>query len=199
MGDEVEAVFARALALHPKERPRDAGEFWGMLKHAIQVDARSGKAPRSDAHADAGGPAVDARRLPGAPLRLDERAPAPKTPVIELPPPYALPDLGARGGTLRVDPGAGREVLDAAARRLRGPNEPDAQVRPTPVPDVSLVGAARPAARAPVPARSRSGAAAIASAAGDRRGPRPRAARARRRARRGARCTRRPPAPAAAP
>jgi hypothetical protein len=39
--DEVEAVFARAVALAPSERPRDAGEFWGTLKHVM--GAASGK------------------------------------------------------------------------------------------------------------------------------------------------------------
>ena len=43
VGDEVEAVLARAVALDPKQRPRDAGELWGMLKHAIGVDERSGR------------------------------------------------------------------------------------------------------------------------------------------------------------
>ncbi len=38
VGDEVEAVFVRALARSPEERPEDAGEFWGMLKHALAAD-----------------------------------------------------------------------------------------------------------------------------------------------------------------
>jgi serine/threonine protein kinase len=134
VGDEVEAAFGRALALSPKERPRDAGEFWGLLKHAIQVDARSGKAARSD------GPAtrveLPATRVsPGSTLRLDERAPAPKTPVLEVAPHYGLPDLGARGGTLRVDPGAGREVLQAAARAFEGRTSPMPELRLTPTPE----------------------------------------------------------------
>ena len=38
VGDEVEAALARAVALWPAERPRDAGELWGTLKHAIAAD-----------------------------------------------------------------------------------------------------------------------------------------------------------------
>ena len=40
VGDATEKVFVQALALDPSRRPRDAGEFWGMLKNALQVDAR---------------------------------------------------------------------------------------------------------------------------------------------------------------
>jgi hypothetical protein len=46
-GDEVEAAMARAVALSPAERPRDAGELWGMLKHAIAADQASGRAPHA--------------------------------------------------------------------------------------------------------------------------------------------------------
>jgi serine/threonine-protein kinase len=43
VGDEVEHLMARAVAISPRERPRDAGELWGMLKHAMLVDGeRSG-------------------------------------------------------------------------------------------------------------------------------------------------------------
>ena len=38
----------QALALDPSRRPRDAGELWGMLKHAMQVDARSGRLPHAE-------------------------------------------------------------------------------------------------------------------------------------------------------
>jgi serine/threonine protein kinase len=43
VGDEVEALFARAVSIAPSDRPQDAGEFWGMLKNAIRRDAESGK------------------------------------------------------------------------------------------------------------------------------------------------------------
>ncbi|HZU83535.1 MAG TPA: serine/threonine-protein kinase [Polyangiaceae bacterium] len=45
VGDEVEAALARAVAVNPGERPRDAGEMWGMLKHAMAADAASGSLP----------------------------------------------------------------------------------------------------------------------------------------------------------
>jgi hypothetical protein len=45
VGDETEKVFGQALAVDPSRRPRDAGELWGMLKHAMQVDLRSGRPP----------------------------------------------------------------------------------------------------------------------------------------------------------
>jgi eukaryotic-like serine/threonine-protein kinase len=48
VGDDVEAVLARAVALEPMDRPGDAGELWGMLKHAMGVDAQPvqpGRAP----------------------------------------------------------------------------------------------------------------------------------------------------------
>ncbi|HEX3770303.1 MAG TPA: protein kinase [Polyangiaceae bacterium] len=48
VGDATERLFGRALAVDPSKRPRDAGEFWGMLKNAMQVDARSGRAPHAD-------------------------------------------------------------------------------------------------------------------------------------------------------
>lgn len=53
--DEVEAVLARAVALSPEERPRDAGELWGTLKHAMA--AASAK-----------------QTSPGATLRMSERS-----------------------------------------------------------------------------------------------------------------------------
>jgi len=54
--DAVEAVFARALALDPRARQRDAGIFWNELVAALQLpDAeRAGALPR-DVRADDGG------------------------------------------------------------------------------------------------------------------------------------------------
>ncbi len=48
VGDEVERVLARAVSQRPRERPGDAGELWGMLKHAMAVDADSGAPPRAE-------------------------------------------------------------------------------------------------------------------------------------------------------
>jgi serine/threonine-protein kinase len=38
VGDEVERALARAVAIDPRERPCDAGELWGLLKHAMAED-----------------------------------------------------------------------------------------------------------------------------------------------------------------
>jgi eukaryotic-like serine/threonine-protein kinase len=39
VGDAVEAVLARSVTVDPSQRPRDIGEFWGMLKNAATRDA----------------------------------------------------------------------------------------------------------------------------------------------------------------
>jgi serine/threonine protein kinase len=49
VGDGVEALLARAVAIDPGERPGDAGELWGMLKHAMGVDAQSADPVRAPA------------------------------------------------------------------------------------------------------------------------------------------------------
>ena len=49
VGDAVEEVFQRAVAIRPGDRPTDMGQFWGSLKHAMREDAQSGKAPHADA------------------------------------------------------------------------------------------------------------------------------------------------------
>ena len=114
VGDEVERLFARAVALAPGDRPRDAGELWGMFKHAIQVDARPGL----------GAAALEVPSRPsafdvGSTLRIDEPAPSAKRPAIEIVRALsgAGPDLSARGGTLRVDASSQHNPLVLAARR----------------------------------------------------------------------------------
>jgi serine/threonine-protein kinase len=37
LGDKVDSVFCKAVALSPAARPQDAGEFWGMLKNAMRT------------------------------------------------------------------------------------------------------------------------------------------------------------------
>jgi serine/threonine-protein kinase len=67
IGDEVEGVLARAVALAPGERPRDAGELWGMLKHAMAADEASARSPHG----------VSPRRSSAAAtLRMAESVPA---------------------------------------------------------------------------------------------------------------------------
>jgi eukaryotic-like serine/threonine-protein kinase len=46
VGAEVEAVLARAVAADPSRRPGDAGQLWGMLKHAISVDEEASQRVR---------------------------------------------------------------------------------------------------------------------------------------------------------
>jgi hypothetical protein len=111
VGDDVESVFARATALDPKERPRDAGELWGMLKHAVSVDAHSGRKAHS----------IRAPSMPpqGPPdtQRVPEMVPdGAESPVIELSRPATTPPpAGARahGSTLRMAgaPKSGTQAL----------------------------------------------------------------------------------------
>src|SRR6185312_1867221 len=91
VGDEVEKTLGSAVALDPSRRPRDAGEFWGMLKHAVQVDARSGRPAHARLGPEDGNPTT---------LRMEERS------------------SHAPGGTLRLDRASltASEVLAASLR-----------------------------------------------------------------------------------
>jgi serine/threonine protein kinase len=88
VGDQVESALARAVAIDPRERPCDAGELWGLLKHAIAED----EAAHPGGH---GAP----RRHP-IPVPEDFDLPPLDSP---LPPPQALSSgsIGL-GGTLRM-------------------------------------------------------------------------------------------------
>lgn len=100
VGDAVEAAFSRAVALKPSDRPRDAGDFWGMLKHAIGQDARSAGPVHTQVVAPAAGY--------GSTLRLEERVPMLRAPVVEVVHSRAEgPDALGPGGTLPV----GRSLL----------------------------------------------------------------------------------------
>jgi serine/threonine-protein kinase len=107
VGDEVERAFARALALDPKERPRDVGDFWGLLKHAVQVDIQSGRALNVEFPASALGR--------GTTLRMDERGPSGKSAAVEMGHPNLAPDMAGRGGTLRVDSAPAIDAVLGAA------------------------------------------------------------------------------------
>jgi serine/threonine-protein kinase len=152
VGDHVEEVFTRALALSPAGRPQDAGEFWGMLKHALTVDGASGQVPH----------AVRAPSEPPPPttLRMDTPVPEDTSPVVELvrpgsnapPPMAAIGHVGAptapavsRGhaGTLRMaqPPRSGVEALAAtpppaptATMRLVTPPPPPTSMQAPPQP-----------------------------------------------------------------
>jgi serine/threonine-protein kinase len=113
VGDEVEAVIERAVAVDPKERPRDAGELWGMLKHAMGKDAKSGSKPHAQRPMSVPPPP------PPDTQRIHERVPdgAGESPVIEVRRTTSAPPVAgqrAHGSTLRM-PGAPRSGTQALA------------------------------------------------------------------------------------
>jgi serine/threonine-protein kinase len=150
VGDEVEAVFTRAVALRPSQRPQDAGELWGMLKHALNVDGSSGQVPH----------AVRAPSEPPPPatLRMDTPVPGDTSPVVELvrPPSHAPPAMTRpHAGTLRMAQAPPRSAAEAlAAMPSAAPTAPTATVRlgTPPPPPTSLAPSADPVIpRAPLP------------------------------------------------
>jgi serine/threonine protein kinase len=118
VGDGVQDVFVRALALRPGDRPGDAGELWGMLKHAIRSDSDSGRPPRAATPA-----AKPSEAGPPPTLRM-EQVPSVAQPAIELgrqatlvAPPSARPYVAERalGGTLRIPNASARSGAEALA------------------------------------------------------------------------------------
>jgi serine/threonine protein kinase len=111
VGDEVEAVLTRATSLNPADRPQDAGEFWGMLKHALRVDGEPGQVVHASRR--------ESERPPPVTLRMEEQMPGGNaSPVIEVArasstsvPPVAR----VMGGTLRMEGGAARSATEALA------------------------------------------------------------------------------------
>jgi serine/threonine protein kinase len=93
VGDATEKVCSGALALDPSRRPRDAGEFWGMLKNALQVDSRSSRPP----HAEPFSPVT---------LRMKERS-SPSQP--------SRPSQPSHGRTLRMERSAPRSASELLA------------------------------------------------------------------------------------
>ncbi len=55
VSNALDEVFARALAVNPRERAQDVGEFWGQLRNAMLRDAEE----EADAHVDSIPPGVD--------------------------------------------------------------------------------------------------------------------------------------------
>jgi serine/threonine protein kinase len=172
VGDEVERLLARAVALDTSERPQDAGELWGMLKHAMKQDAQSGQ----PAHA---------RRASSAPPRSVatsqdiQAAPSMRDPAVEVvrpasaAPPAAMPPIHARplavtqpmpleAPTTRARPGVSTvrmasapgggpasdmppTTLRTGASALAGtPTPPPAVVPLTPMPDPYMTPAPMP-------------------------------------------------------
>ncbi len=105
VGDATEKVFNQALALDPSRRPRDAGEFWGMLKNALQVDSRSSRPP----HAEPTSPVtlrMKERASPphGSTLRMERSAPRSASELLAVTP---LPSIvAAQGSRVSVAPSA---------------------------------------------------------------------------------------------
>jgi hypothetical protein len=135
VGDAVEGVFARASALRPDERPRDAGELWGMLKHAMRADSDSGR----QAHAVP----RESERLPPATLRMEQLPQAFPAPAIEVARPSEPAGSAATwalGGTLRIPT---RSAVEALAEAIAAAPAALPTLTPTPAP---------PPAHAPTPA-----------------------------------------------
>jgi hypothetical protein len=166
VGDEVEAVLTRATSLNPEERPQDAGEFWGMLKHALRVDGEAGVPVHAARR--------ESERPPPVTLRMEEQVPGGNaSPAIELARgsrPSFTPGARALGGTLRMEGGAARSATEAlaatpfpsnaASPAAVPPTPPPPSSRPTEAPsrEIALVSpplnvlstAAPPASRAPI-------------------------------------------------
>jgi serine/threonine protein kinase len=106
VSDAVEAVLTRAVALQPDQRPRDAGELWGTLKHAmnsapaVRSVTSAATLRMSERHADAN---ANANKALGAVIDVVRSSAAASA---------ASPGLGA---TLRM-----AEGHRAAARPSRG-------------------------------------------------------------------------------
>jgi serine/threonine-protein kinase len=141
VGDAVEDVFVRALALRPGDRPRDAGELWGMLKNAARRDAESGSHPLVQPVQ----PVRPGVKAPQATLRM-ENAPSLARPAIELGRvPTGQPMGGgghALGGTLRIPQGAARSGSEALAAtpfpvRVGGVQPPPTVPHPAPAPPIA--------------------------------------------------------------
>jgi len=137
-GPAVENVFARALAVNPKERPRDAGEWWGLLKNSMQRDLAGG-------HGDA--PLTERldRKSHAATLRISEAAPllVPVTERTAEPRRSGMPSRPPPGAsTLRIDRDVRRSATEALAAT---PIPPRASQLPSPLPPMP------PPAAVPVP------------------------------------------------
>jgi serine/threonine-protein kinase len=108
VGDLVHEVLSMAVTIDPKERPRDAGHLWGMLKHALTGDEKTGRPPHARA------PRLASDPPPPNTLRIHERVPeGAASPVVEvIRPANAVPATGPgreRGYRTLEESGPGRE------------------------------------------------------------------------------------------
>jgi eukaryotic-like serine/threonine-protein kinase len=138
-GDETEKVFRHALALEPGRRPQDAGEFWGLLKHAMQVDVRSGRPAYAGRREGEGGP-VTLRMRGSSPPDSSVASPSVPMPAVQRP-------SRPLGGTMRMDTRPGSASAWLAATPL-----PSVTVT-TPVPPgpSARVSSAPPGTLSPLP------------------------------------------------
>jgi eukaryotic-like serine/threonine-protein kinase len=139
LGDHVETVLARAVALDPRRRPGDAGQLWGMLKHALAVDTEAMRkmrtvrlpgvstplapeGPRIQEKLDDGeAPGVSTLRIPGRPGSV---AAPPGTPrMAALAPVLAALGLGT---TQPMTPALPRDSRSSDARSISVPAVADA-------------------------------------------------------------------------
>ncbi|MDP9034220.1 MAG: serine/threonine protein kinase [Myxococcota bacterium] len=110
VSDAVEDVFRAATSLVPGARPRDAGELWGMLKHAMSTGSGAAVAPALQAPVGA----------LGGTLRMDQSG---KGRPSQVPSPAALrtTPLPARGGVaVSIAP----TLIDAPVLRSSAPAAP---------------------------------------------------------------------------
>jgi eukaryotic-like serine/threonine-protein kinase len=165
VGDATEKVFNLALALDPTRRPRDAGEFWGMLKNALQVDSRSSRPPHAEPYSPvtlrmkersgSSGP-------PGSTLRMERRPPRSASELLATttPLPSVVAARGSRssGAPAALSPLPGPSALPSGVTPFprSSPLPPDM----TPLPALAPLGAvsspgAPPLAAAPPPRSDR--------------------------------------------
>ena len=138
VGDATEKVFLQALALDPSRRPRDAGEFWGMLKNAVQVDSRSSRPPSAEPFIPVTLRMKErsgASHPQGATLRMDRAGPRSASELLATTP---LPSaVMQRSGSSSGPP--------AVSLQPAGPPLP-------PLPPVSSIATSRPSLKPPGPA-----------------------------------------------
>jgi serine/threonine-protein kinase len=128
--DAVEALFVRALAVDPRERPRDAGSFWRAFRAAV-----------GEAEAAASVPLTGAVIPDLVPVSRPQRS---MKPAAESTPAFDFDDAGAGGPSLDLDLPPDEPIH---RRSLTPPNVPTANLA-EPMP--ALANSVRPSA-APQP------------------------------------------------
>jgi serine/threonine protein kinase len=119
VGDLVEQVLSMSVTIDPKERPRDAGHLWGMLKHAIKTDEQSGKAPHARVARIASDAPPDTVRIPS---QIPEGAASPVVEVVR--PPSAAPPAFRSSSTVPMAAAAAASSGPKLSGTLRMPHAP---------------------------------------------------------------------------